>query len=177
MGNSLSPHTTSIHVLDDDSLLNVFNLYRPLFLGEDENGSKHLLAGEGLWYRGRWWYKLAHVCQRWRNLILGSASYLHLSLVCRNGTPVANMLAHSLSLPLTVEYISDDGITAEDEEGIRLALEQRHRVRHLRLVFPVWNLQKLVVAIDEEFPILEFLILKPWAEESTVLMLPETLQA
>jgi len=87
------------------------------------------------------------------------------------------MLAHSLSLPLTVEYISDDGITAEDEEGIRLALEQRHRVRHLRLVFPVWNLQKLVVAIDEEFPILEFLILKPWAEESTVLMLPETLQA
>ncbi len=48
MSNSLSPHTTSIHVLDDDSLLNVFNLYRPLFLGEDEYVPNHLLAREGL---------------------------------------------------------------------------------------------------------------------------------
>ena len=68
------------------------------------------------------------------------------------------MLAHSPPLPLTVDYDSEDGITAEDEEGIFLALEQRHRVRHLRLELPVQNLQKLVMAIDEEFPILEYLI-------------------
>jgi hypothetical protein len=36
MGNS--PHVASIHVLDDDSLLNIFYLYRPFFLGEDEEG-------------------------------------------------------------------------------------------------------------------------------------------
>ena len=129
------------------------------------------------WDEGRWWYRLAHVCQRWRNLILGSASYLHLSLVCTNGTPVANMLAYSLPLPLTVDYRGGDGIAANDEEGLLLALGQRHRIRHLRLIFPVQNLRKLVMAIDEEFPILEYLIMWPQITDSAALMLPETLQA
>jgi hypothetical protein len=87
------------------------------------------------------------------------------------------MLAHSPPLPLTVDYGSKDGIAVEDEEEILLALEQRHRVRHLRLAFPVQNLQKLVKAIDEEFPILEYLIVGPPTKDSTALMLPETLQA
>src|SRR5260221_14675031 len=129
MGNSLSPHITSIHVLDDDSLLNIFNLYRPLFLGEGEFGFNHFRAWVNLWDQGCWWYKLAHVCQRWRILILGSASYLRISLVCTNGTPVSNMLAHSPPLPLTVHYVDNDGITAEDEEGMMLALQQRDRFR------------------------------------------------
>ncbi len=174
MGNSLSPHTTSIHVLNNDSLLNIFDLYHPLFL--DELAYDLVYVQAGLWGRGRWWYELVHICQRWRNLILGSASYLRLSLVCTNGVPVANMLAHSPSLPLTVEYISNNDITAEDEEGIMLALGHQDHVRELCIVFPVWNLQKLFVAIDEEFPILEYLILVPSVFESTVLMLPETLQ-
>jgi hypothetical protein len=172
----------SIHILDDDSLLNIFYLYRPFFLGEDEKEEvDRLVGGWGRWDRGRWWYRLAHVCQRWRNIILGSASYLGLSLVCTPGTPVENMLAHSPPLPLTVDYIGSDRITAEDEEGILLALEQRHRVRHFRLVFPVQiqpqNLQKLIMAIDEEFPILEYLIVDTLMEDSTALVLPETLQA
>ena len=87
------------------------------------------------------------------------------------------MLENSPPLPLTVDYRSGDNITAEDEEGILLALEQRHRVRHLRLIFPVQNLRKLVMAIDEGFPILEYLIVYPWVRDSTILMLPETLQA
>jgi hypothetical protein len=37
----------------------------------------------------------------------------------------------------SVDCSGEDGITAEDEEGILLALEQRHRVRRLRLYFPV----------------------------------------
>ncbi|KAF8489539.1 hypothetical protein F5888DRAFT_1161275 [Russula emetica] len=171
-----SPHIW-IHILDDDSLLNIFCLYRPFFLGEDRNDYERLHGGRAPWVQGRWWYRLAHVCQRWRNLILGSASYLRLSLVCTNGTPVGNMLAYSSPLPLTVDYSSKDGITAEDEEGVLLALEQRHRVRHLRLVLPVRNLQKLVMAIDGEFPILEYLIVDSSPKYGTVLELPETLQA
>jgi hypothetical protein len=175
MGNS--PHVVSIHILDDDSLLNIFYLYRPFFLGEDEIDYNRLLGGRKHWDRGHWWYKLTHVCKRWRNLILGSASYLGLTLVCTTGTPVGNMLAHSPTLPLTVDYRSNGGITAEDEEGILLALEQRHRVRHLRLFIPVQNLRKVVMAIDEEFPILEYLIVDFSTKDSTSLMLPETLQA
>ena len=87
------------------------------------------------------------------------------------------MLAHSPPLPLTVDYRSEDDITAKDEEGILLALEQRSRVRHIRLLFPVPNLQKLIMAIDEEFPILEYLIVDPPKDDTSMLVLPETLQA
>ena len=179
MGTNYSPHVVSIHMLDDDSLLNIFYLYRPFFLGEDENDFNRFFGGSGLWKRGRWWYSLAHVCQRWRNIILDSASYLRLSLVCTNGTPVQNMLAHSPPLPLTVDYRSHDRITAKDEKGVLLALEQRHRVRHLRLLFPVRDLRKLVMAIDEEFPTLEYLIVGPPRSltDGIAVMLPETLQA
>ena len=86
------------------------------------------------------------------------------------------MLAQSRHLPLTVDYIGRDDITAEDEEGILLALEQRHRARHLRFFLPGRILQKLVMAIDGDFPILEHLIVEPRVEDSTVLKLPETLQ-
>ena len=75
---------TSIHVLDDDSLLNIFNSSRPSVLEEDENGYLQL----GDWGGERWWYKFVQVCQRWRYLILGSASHLNLSLLCTRGTPV-----------------------------------------------------------------------------------------
>ena len=175
---SNSPHTVSIHILDNDSLLNIFYLYQPFFLGEDENGFDRVRGGELLgWNQGRWWYSLAHVCQRWRNIVLGSASYLGLSLVCTNGTPVAKMLELSPPLPLTVNYHSENGITAEDEEGLLLSLEKRDRIRNFRLILPVRDLQRLVMAMDEEFPILEYLIVDRWAKDSTSLLLPETLQA
>jgi hypothetical protein len=86
------------------------------------------------------------------------------------------MLAHSPPLPLVIDCYGHD-ITAEDEEAIILALEQRDRVRRIRFRIPVLNLQKLIMAIDEEYPILEYLILEvPRGDESTVLILPETLQ-
>jgi len=158
-------------------LLNIFHLYRPFLLGEDQDVNTRIEGG-GKWAGECWWYRLAHVCQRWRNLILGSASYLGLCLVCTSGTPVADMLAHSPPLPLVIDYRDDDDITAEDEEAIILALEQRDRVRRIRLDLPVLQLQKLTMAIDGEYPILEYLILAdPPEERSTVLILPETLQA
>jgi hypothetical protein len=58
-----SPLVASIHVLDDDSLLNVFYFYRPFLLGEDDDDYGRLIGGEAGWVRGRWWYTLAHVCQ------------------------------------------------------------------------------------------------------------------
>jgi hypothetical protein len=90
------------------------------------------------------------------------------------------MLAHSPPLPLTIDYDSEtDDIGAEDEEGIALALEQRDRVRHIRLWMPVSKLQKLLllVAIMEEYPVLEYMIVGPVAKGDPALMLPGTLQA
>ena len=169
-----SPRTASIHILDDDSLLHVFYLYRPFLLGEDEDDNDRLWGGIKGWGRGRWWYKLAHVCQRWRNILFGSALDLELSLVCTFGTPVADMLAHSPPLPLVLDYV-DNGrdITRDDEDGIILALKQRGRVLRVRLL-SVTSLQKFIAAMDEEYPILEYLVI---ALPSIGTMFPETLQA
>ena len=181
MGNSL--HIPSIHILDDDSLLHIFWLYRPFILGENEPDNAlndRLTGGERSWVGERWWFKLAHVCQRWRNVILGRSSYLGLSLVCTKGTPVADMLAHSPPFPLVIDFYHFRDITVEDEEGIMFAFKQRDRVRRVRLRMPVTSLhlQELIMAIDEEYPILEFLLISPWiGDEKTNLVLPETFYA
>jgi hypothetical protein len=108
--------------------------------------------------------------------VLGSAFYLGISLVCTNGTPVADMLAHSPPLPLVIDYFND--ITVEDEEGAILSLKQYDRVRHVRFKMPPTRLQKLIVAMDDEYPILEYLIIAhPVDDKTTILMFPETLQA
>jgi hypothetical protein len=173
-----SPHTASIHILDNDSLLNIFHLYRPAIFDGDEDNIVHIKGGKG-WKRERWWYKLAHVCQRWRILILGSASYLGLCLVCTWGTPVADMLAHSPPLPLDIDYFNLRlGIAAEDE--IILALKQRDRVRRIRFGMGVWNsIKKLIMAIDEGYyPVLEYLVMEnPREFRKKTLMLPETFHA
>jgi hypothetical protein len=88
------------------------------------------------------------------------------------------MLAHSPPLPLVIDYRGTD-ITAEDEEAIILSLEQRERVRRIRLSLPVLKLQKPIMVIDGEYPILEYLILASPRKErgtSTILTLPETLE-
>ena len=169
------PRTASIHILDDDSLLHVFYLYRPFLLGEDEGHLARLEGGTERWVRGRWWYKLAHVCERWRYLLFGSAPYLGISLVCTYGTPVADMLAHSPHLPLFIDYCKDLNITAEDEEQIILALRHRDRVSRVRLEA---NLKKHILAMDEEYPILEYLIVVPSpGDTNTTSIFSETFQA
>ena len=174
MGNS--PRTTSIHILDDDSLLHVFHLYRPFLLGEDEDDNGRLWGGTKGWDRGHWWYKLAHVCQRWRNILLGSSFYLKLSLVCTYGAPVADMLAHSPPLPLVLDYVERGrDMTTDDEDGIILALKQRGRVLRVRLL-DVTSLQKFIAIMDEEYPILEFLVIE-LPSNGTIFRFPETLQA
>ena len=172
-----SPRTASIHILDDDSLIHVFCFYQPFPLGEDESDFARLYGGRRKWVHARWWYNLAHVCQRWRNVVLGTAPYLGVSLVCTYGTPVADMLAHSPPLPLVIDYHTIDRDITEDEEGAILALKHSDRVRHVRLFMPVTSLRKLVAAMDEEYPFLEHLILGAFEDTSTVLRLPETLQA
>ena len=180
MGNSTL--NASIHILDNDSLLHIFYHYRPFILGEDGHPNDRILGGdpEEGWDLGRWWYELAHVCQRWRNIILQSASYLGVSLVCTTGTPVADMLAYSPPLPLDVDYQfdEDNDITAEDEEGAFLALEQYNRVRRIRLIIPATSLQKFIVAMDDEYSILEYLIIiDPDGDTRSSFILPEALQA
>jgi len=166
-----------IHVIDDDSLLNIFDLCRPVLLDEGPVDDVRILQG-GEWIHERWWYQLTHVCRRWRYLILGSASHLGLSLLCTYGTPVADMLAHSPPFPLVIDHVDQSHlITAEDEEQIMLALQHHDRVRRIRLLVPAPNLQKFIAAIGKEFPILEYLYIGPPTYNNIGFVFPEILQA
>ena len=164
---SQSP-SKSIHVLNDDALLHVFTLCRPLVLNEDEdiNINTHILPGEE-WSRcERWWYNLVHVCQRWRTLIFASASYLRICHVCTHGTQVGRMLTYSPILPLVVDYADETrrgGWAEEDAPGLWNALlpERRGRVRRIRLLVhesPHWDF--FWALLDGTFPALECLIVK-----------------
>ena len=160
MSTSNSSHIAWIHILDDDFLINIFYLYRPPIFDGDESDQVRAFGGKG-WRGERWWHNLAQVCQRWRILLLGSASYLGLCLVCTWGTPVADLLAHSPCLPLVIDYDDEDRyFSADEEERMIPALRQRDRVHRIRLRMPVSIMQKLIMAIDDEYPILEYLILE-----------------
>ena len=106
-----------INILDDDSLLNIFYHSRPpvLFVEGDDDGIN--LCG-GTWECEYWWYKISWVCRRWRRLIHASPSYLGISLVCRSGISLSDMLAHSPPFPLCKGSPSV-------ELGIRLCDPQR----------------------------------------------------
>jgi len=169
--------STLIHVLNDDCLLRIFSLYRPALLDEDEVVDVRILQG-GEWGRERWWCKLVHICRRWRYLILQSATHLGLCLVCTYGTPVADMLAHSPRLPLVIDTVDNfRDISAEDEERITFALQHSDRVRRIRLRMPVPNLQKLILAMDKEFPMLEYLYIAPPTKHNTTVTLPQAFRA
>jgi hypothetical protein len=171
-----SPRTVTIHILDDDSLLNLFYLYRPaIFEGDEARDNILQFEGGKEWNREQWWYQLAHVCQRWRNLILGSASYLGLCLVCTDVTPVADMLAHSPPFPLVFDY-SIYRTSKREQEELIFALKQHGRVR--LKVSEAWYLSLLIDAIDEEYPVLEYLIMELDMEgDWPAMALTETLRA
>jgi len=129
----VQPRSTPIHNLDDDSLLNIFSLCRPIFFDNHEYGNI-----EWNWGHEHWWYKLVKVCRRWRYLIISSALHLRFYLLCTLGTPVADMLAYSPPFPLFINLNTEIyHPTAEDEEGILLALQHRDRVRRIRLQVPI----------------------------------------
>ena len=86
------------------------------------------------------------------------------------------MLAHSPPLPLIIDYGGQGRNNAV--EDIALALEQRERVRRIRLRLPVPIMQRLITVIEGEYPILEYLIMEtPYENESEDLILTETVQA
>jgi hypothetical protein len=79
------------------------------------------------------------------------------------------MLAHSPPLPLVINHFNGHSdIRAEEEEGTNFALKQRDRVRRVRLDTNVTNMQKLIVTMDEEYPMLEYLVLMPPIEAGDI---------
>ncbi|KAH8980111.1 hypothetical protein EDB92DRAFT_1954296 [Lactarius akahatsu] len=164
----------AISALNHDVLLDIFHLYR---LGNTTNG---LDRG---WNVERWWFKLIHVCQTWRHLILASPTSLDLHLVCTYGTPVTTMLTHSPPLPLIIYYPGGLGDAAgKEEEDVLFLLQHRERVRRIHIEAPTTSLLGLLGSMDGEYPALQHLVIrsyteKPSASSRTSVELPTKLQA
>jgi len=88
------------------------------------------------------------------------------------------MLAHSPPLPLIIfHHDKSHDLTAEEEEGIMFTLQHRDRVQRIYLEMPVPSLQKLIPAIDGQFPMLEYLLIVPPTIHNARLALPSTFEA
>lgn len=167
----------SIDTIGDDSLLKIFSHCRLALSDEDEISSDCILEGTK-WDTEGWWSNLAQVCRRWRYLVLSSASHLRLFRVCTYGTPVRDKLAHLPALPLVIDYGDEDReVTTQDEEGILLALHSRPRVCRIRLWMSASKIRSLITAIDGDFPILEYLYIKPLTSDRNGLSIPKTFKA
>ncbi|KAH8999890.1 hypothetical protein EDB86DRAFT_618187 [Lactarius hatsudake] len=158
---------TSIESINDDILFNIFNYYR--------------LIDVKSWNLRLGWCKLSHVCRRWRNLLYGSAFHLDMHILCTNGSPVVDTLAHLPSLPLVIDYDHQDAtrsIGTKDELGVSHALQLRDRIRRVVLSIPPASLHKLLVFMDGSYPILEHLRLSSTAREvDEGIILPRTFMA
>jgi len=87
------------------------------------------------------------------------------------------MLARGPPLPLIIDRLHCHDTTTQDKEDILLVLKHRDRIRRIRLQMPVPDLETLIVAMDGEFPMLEYLVITPPTSHCTSLTLPSTFHA
>jgi hypothetical protein len=154
----------TIHWLNDDILLGIFDCYR---LEEEYDWNYRLL-----------WSKLSHVCQRWRSIIYGFAFHLGMQITFKNGTPVVDTLDHLPPMPLCVAYRYTGALmTEKDELGMYHALQLHDRVRRINLELPPSISHKVLVLMDQHFPILDHLTLLLAAGKSIALTLPHGFRA
>jgi len=134
----------SINIFPDDVLLEIFDFVRL-------NGV-HVSNHEG-------WYKLAHTCRTWTQIIFSSPSRLDLQLNCTYGSPVSEILRYSPPLPLIVDYGERRPLPADDKKGVLLALQKHDHVRSIGLHASAPTLDKLLEVINGTFSVLEYLVL------------------
>ena len=155
---------TTANTLNDDVLLCIFYYYR--------------LCDQNSWDAQLGWFKLSHVCRRWRHLLHSLAFLLGLHIQCTNGSPIVDTLDHMPPVPLSVDYSCEIAtISKQDELGIYHALRLRDRVRRIVLHIPPPTLQSCLTLMDEAFLTLERLSLSSIVDEISSLIVPKTFLA
>ncbi|KAI0251464.1 hypothetical protein BJV78DRAFT_474326 [Lactifluus subvellereus] len=115
------PNITTIDKLPDEILLEIFDSYRRGF------GPQH--NHENAWNGKNGWFKLAHVCQNWRRIVLASPSSLHLLLIFTPRSPQrAAMLTRLPPLPVFINY-GAGAQNVREENRVLSALKYSNRVR------------------------------------------------
>ena len=152
------------HILPDDVLLEVFDAYR--------QDMELLPRYENIWNSKDGWFKLAHVCTRWRRLVLLSPTRLHVHLLFTPHRPSkVTMLTRLPSFPILVDYRATSGIESKENLALAATISNRSRVRGFALRTPYMD--KVCKALSHPFPELESLEILPSSpHEHEVLILP-----
>lgn len=153
-----------IHLLDNDSLLEIFRYYR--------------LEHEDIWNLRFTWRRLTHICRRWRYLTYDSSRLLDLCLLLTVNSLSIVTLAHLPPLPLILDYWDRSTVMArKDEDNIYLGLQQHGHVRRVAVRAPSPNLRMWLGQMNQLFPRLGDLSLSSTTTDEMSLILPGTLQA
>jgi hypothetical protein len=148
----------TIGALPNDVLLIIF------YFCQDDQASS-----DGWWFWPPYlfaWYRLVHICQRWRNLIFASPIHLNLHVHCNEKTPVRDMLHIWPPLPISIYSNKYDVV-----DNLIAALEHRDRVRRIFIVPRSSDLERFATVMQESFPALTQLDL--WAHKPAP-ALPDT---
>ena len=138
----------TINVLPDDVLLLIFHFDRVAYLNPLGDASR---LGDVAVVPSWRWHRLIHVCQRWRSVVLASPGFLDLRLVCSPNTRVELM---AIWPPLPI-IIRDAGrLSMPEDYDFGAAIMHRSRVREIDLNLTRSQLQRLALAMQEQFPAL-----------------------
>ena len=150
--NGSNIRVSTISKLSDEVLLEIFNFCR-------KNHNPLLLVWP--------WHVLAHVCQRWREIVFASPHRLNLRIFCRNGSPVRENLCIWPAFPIVIKYRYSDfefrtrwpwrSQTRNDEDNIIAALEHPDRVCSVELNGTGSQLEQVSTVMQVPFPVLTHL--------------------
>ena len=146
--HQLSPRTT-IRSIPNEVLLEIFDSFRQTFQCE--------FHYERVWNSNKGWFKLAHVCREWRQLVLTSPSRLHVRLLFtehRSGRAIA--IRRLPTLPIVVDYRSGAWLA---QTQLRMISALAYPDRVCGIAFNMCHRQskhssKLLAAMNQPFPAL-----------------------
>jgi len=138
---------TTIDRLPDGVLLEIFDSFR--------QSLQHERNHERVWNSNKGWFKLAHVCREWREVVLTSPSRLHMRLLFTEHRSVRAIAIKRLPpLPIIVDY-KYGHLTAMRRMVSALA----HPDRVCGIAFQAQGAipKKLLAAMNQPFPALDSL--------------------
>ena len=141
-------HAITINILPDYILLEIFDSRRK---DHDPDQPPFIPAWR--------WHRLAHVCRRWRQIVLESPHRLDLQIFCTNGTPVRENLDIWPPFPISIQYPNTKAFTPHDKDNLFAALEHPSRICYVELCQLGPLLSEVATAIQEPLPALEHLTL------------------
>ncbi|KAH9990650.1 hypothetical protein BJV74DRAFT_421498 [Russula compacta] len=172
-GDPEGPSKLTIDDIPDEVLLEIFDSYRQFFIKARPN----------VWNRRLKWFKLIHVCKRWRRIVFASSTRLNLHLVVTTNNPghmKTIFSPHIPSLPIAVDYrlrklfAHYPRSNAKDLRRVLAALKRRDRVRRIAFSGTGPDFDNFFKATKHPFPALSSLDLRNQFTRKPELKLPAT---